>query len=221
MIASMALEKQVSYQTINSYSVANKFTEKTKNVWLVFHGMGYLSRYFIRYFSELSSEENYIIAPQAPSKYYQGSEFKHVGASWLTRENTSEETKNVLRYIDSVAKAEAEALQHANKLIVLGYSQGVSIATRWLSSRNIQCDHLILHSGGIPVELTPQDFNYLSAKTTVTYLYGTNDEYINEARKTEEHLKGKNLFGDRLQIKTFEGSHEVYKPFLAQVAKDH
>ncbi len=155
----MAIEKKVTYSTSNTYSVLNTFSEKTKNVWLIFHGMGYLSKYFIKYFSHLNPDENFIIAPQAPSKYYQGNDFKHVGASWLTKENTTEETNNVLTYVDEVFNTEAP--KNISNLIVLGYSQGVSIATRWVASRKVQCNHLLLHSGGIPEELSIKDFEYL------------------------------------------------------------
>lgn len=212
----MAVEKRVTYEATNSYSVLNTLNDRTKNVWLVFHGMGYLSTYFIRHFSNLSSEENYIIAPQAPSKYYQTNEYKHVGASWLTKVDTEEETKNVLAYIDEVWKKEAPETQL--RFIVVGYSQGVSIATRWLASRKIICDELILHSGGIPKELSPKDFDHLPAQTKVIYLYGNKDEYITEAKKTEEFLKGSNLFGDRLSISVFEGTHEVFSPFFKELA---
>ena len=194
----MSLQKQVSYTTSNSYSTQNSLTDKTKNVWMVFHGMGYLSKYFIHYFSELDPDENDIIAPQAPSKYYQDKTFKHVGASWLTRENTKTETENVLNYVDAVFKKELS--DKTLNLIVLGYSQGVSIATRWVASRKIQCEMLILHSGGIPNELKPEDFEFLKPSAKVIYLYGNKDEYITEARKTEEHLKGSKLFKDRLSI---------------------
>ena len=68
-----SIEKQVSYNTTNTYSTLNTLTDKTKNVWFVCHGIGYLSRYFLKYFDELNSDENYIIAPQAHSKYYLGS----------------------------------------------------------------------------------------------------------------------------------------------------
>ena len=63
-------EKEISYQITNTYSTLNELTEKTKNVWFVCHGIGYLSRYFISYFEGLNPEENYFIAPQASSKYY-------------------------------------------------------------------------------------------------------------------------------------------------------
>lgn len=213
----MLNEKKVTYSTSNTYQTLNSYSEKTKNIWLVFHGMGYLSRYFIRYFNELSSEENFIIAPQAPSKYYMGDSFKHVGASWLTRENTFEDTKNVLAYIDAVF--EVEKPKDMPNFIVLGYSQRVSVATRWLASRKIQCNHIVLHSGGIPVELTSENFEYLNSNTEVTYIYGTKDQYITEARKTEESLKGTKLFGDRLNVVVFDGIHEVNTDFINEVGK--
>lgn len=212
----MALEKQVSYKVINTYSTLNIYSEKTVNVWFVFHGMGYLSRYFINYFSHLNPEENFIIAPQAPSKYYLGKDFKHVGASWLTRENTVLETKNVLEYVDMVF--ETEAPKPLPRFMVLGYSQGVSIALRWLARKKINCDELVLHSGGIPKELVAEDFRFLKDTAKVTYIYGNQDAFITEARKTEENLKGSALFGNRLNIKVFEGKHEVDTEFLSQLA---
>lgn len=213
----MSLEKEASYRATNTYSTLNTLTEKTKNIWVVFHGMGYLSKYFIKYFSEMDAEENYIIAPQAPSKYYQGKNFKHVGASWLTRENTIADTHNILNYVDAVVEKELPDFK-AN-LIVLGYSQGVSIATRWVASRKIQCDKLILHSGGIPSELKTQDFEFLKSSAQVIYLYGNKDEYITEARETEEKLKGSKLFQSRLKIEVFEGIHEVNTAILIKLSK--
>jgi len=205
-------EKKVSYTTSNSYSTLNTLNSDTETIWIVFHGMGYLSTFFINYFKVLDTNTNFIIAPQAPSKYYQDSKFKHVGSSWLTRENTQVETENILTYIDAIAKNEGVA--NAKNIVVLGYSQGVSIATRWVSSRKIQCKHLVLHSGGIPTELKASDFSFLNKNIPVTYLYGNKDQYITEARKTEQLLLGNNLFGERLRVHKFEGIHEVNTNFI-------
>lgn len=213
----MSTQKEANYKATNTYSTLNTLTEKTKNVWIVFHGMGYLSKYFIKYFSELNKDENYIIAPQAPSKYYQDKNFKHVGASWLTRENTAAETKNILNYVDAVVEKEISG--NLPNFIVLGYSQGVSIATRWVASRKIQCDKLILHSGAVPNELMPADFEFLKESAQVIYLYGDKDQYITEAKKTEESLKSKQLFKDHLSIEVFEGIHEVNEGFLLSISQ--
>ncbi|QRM90692.1 esterase [Lacinutrix sp. WUR7] len=198
-------EKEISYTTTNSYATLNTLTDKTKNVWFVCHGMGYLSRYFLRYFDGLNKDENYIIAPQAQSKYYSSPKFKHVGASWLTKENTDKETENVMRNLDAVLTA--EALPKNINLIVLGYSQGVSIASRFVARRKLVCTQLVLHSGGLPKELKAEDFAFSKAK--VSMIYGTEDEYLNEERITHETTRAKELFGDRLQIIPFEGKHAV------------
>lgn len=211
-------EKEVNYRHTNSYTTLNTLTRKTKNVWLVFHGMGYLSKYFIKYFEHLDPIENYIIAPQAPSKYYQDKKFKYVGASWLTKENTELEKENVLRYIDQVWQTEsAQWKDQKITTILMGYSQGVSIVTRWLTHSRVSCDYLLLHSGAIPKELKPKDFHHLAPSTTVTYLYGNKDEYINEARKTEQQLKGSELFGDRLKVQVFDGVHEVSTAWIKKI----
>ncbi len=198
-------EKEISYTTTNTYATLNSLTDKTKNIWFVCHGMGYLSRYFLRYFSGLNIYENYVIAPQAQSKYYIPPKFKHVGASWLTKENTLKETDNVMRNFDAIF--EAEQLPKDKNLIVLGYSQGVSVAMRYIAKRKLQCSQLILHSGGIPKELTPENFRFLNTK--VTMIYGTEDEYLNEERITHEVKIASKLFNNSLEIIPFEGKHIV------------
>lgn len=203
-------QKEIFFTTKKTYSTLNTLTEKTKHIWFVCHGMGYLSKYFIRYFNQLNTEEHYVIAPQAPSLYYQGKDFKHVGASWLTKENTSLETENIFNYFDAVL--EAENIPNNAKLIVLGYSQGVSVAARYIAKRQLQCNHLVLHSGGIPKELSPEDFTFLKAK--VSLVYGTEDEYINKERAVYETKRAEELFGKNLEIIPFDGKHVVNVAFI-------
>ena len=206
----MIEERQVYYQTGNTYSRLNSFSEKTKNVWVVFHGIGYLSRYFLRHFKSLNPDENYIIAPQASSKYYLKNEYKYVGASWLTKENTQTEMENVLQYLDEVYKA--ENLAAVPKLYILGFSQGVSIAARWVARRKINCSKLILMSGKIPHELAPSDFEFL--KENQTYLvYGKQDHFFDSEVFEKEKDFAASLFKN-LEIIPFEGGHEVNEKII-------
>ena len=204
-------EKEISYTTHNSYSTLNRLTPKTKTVWFVCHGMGYLSRYFLKYFKSLNAEDNYIIAPQAPSKYYQQPKM-HVGANWLTRDNTETGMQNILNYFDGIF--EAENIPNNCKFIVLGYSQGVSVALRYLAKRKLQCHQLVIHSGGIPHELVAEDFEYLDAATKVKLVYGIHDEYLDAKRIDSEQQKANILFGNRLEIFPFEGKHVVNVDFI-------
>ena len=206
-------ENTVSYTSTNSYTTLNQLSDTTENVWVVLHGIGYLSRYFIKYFDGLPSDKNYIIAPQAPSKYYLGHTYTHVGASWLTKEDTERETENVMRYLDAVMAL--EKLPKDVNLIVLGFSQGVSIATRWVAKRQIKCARLVLYAGGIPNELQTSDFDFFHKNnTTITVLVGDKDEYLDEERRKTESKKIGTLFNGKAEQIIFDGTHELKRDLI-------
>lgn len=243
-----SVEKTIHYTTTNSYSTLNSLSDTTENIWVVLHGIGYLSRYFLRHFEGLPADKNYIIAPQAPSKYYLGKAYTHVGASWLTQEDTQQEIKNVMTYLDAIMVSEnipvnSEILLATNenppstsenvsgadenidvivkkpaaghKLIVFGFSQGVSIATRWIAQRKIECHQLVLYAGGIPNELRPPDFEFLRKNgTQVKILVGDQDEYLNEERRKSESEKIERLFGGQAKTTLFEGGHEMNRELI-------
>ena len=150
-----------------------------------------------------------MIAPQAQSKYYLPPNFKHVGSSWLTKENTLKETENVMRYFDAVF--EAENLPKNKNLIVLGYSQGVSVALRYVAKRQINCSQLVIHSGGIPKELEAKDFEGTDIQFTADPedLKNAPIEIV-KVDKTEKSNSG-----------TFngEGKHKMYNQ-NKQISKD-
>lgn len=213
----MTNEKEISYQITNTYTTVNSLTAKTKNVWFVCHGIGFLSRYFAAYFEVLNPEENYIIAPQASSKYYLKNEYKHVGASWLTKENTQKEIENVMANLNAIYKA--EQIPTNVNFYVLGFSQGVSVAMRWVARFKIPCHKLIIYAGSIPHELTKEDFDFIDHNTTkVINIVGTKDEYLTEKRMQAELSKMQDLFGDNYFFNTFEGTHQLSKNVLLELS---
>lgn len=205
-------ENLITYSSSNSYSTLNDLSDKTKNVWFVFHGIGYLSRYFINYFDELPAEENYIIAPQAPSKYYLNNEYRHVGASWLTKEETLAAMDNLLNYLDNVYKN--EAVPKRCNLIIMGFSQGVSVAMRWIARSKIDCQLMLLYAGGIPTELKFEDFEFLSQTTKIKVIVGDTDEYLTPERLQIEQEKIEMLFPVNAELITFTGKHEIKKAII-------
>lgn len=201
-------EKEISYTSTNTYLCLNTLNKDTKNVWFVLHGLGFLSKFFINYFRDLPQHENYIIAPQAPSKYYLNSKYTRVGASWLTKENRELETENNIEYLDGIYRA--ENIPPNCRLIVLGFSQGVSIAARWVAKSKIPCKELVLYAGGIPEELTAEDFDFLiPLNTKIKIVLGTQDEFLTRERLKKERIKIAALFNDRAEYITFDGRHEV------------
>lgn len=211
--------KRVVYESTNSYETLNKLNRNTKNIWVVFHGIGYLSKYFLKYFEHLNAEENYIIAPQAPSKYYLKDEYKYVGASWLTKIDTQQELKNVVNYLDAIAQS--ENLFESKNLILFGFSQGVSVLTRWMVAKKLQPKKVVLYAGGIPNELGVQHFDYLDfKKTEVILVYGDSDVFLTKERLKTEEEKIKKLFNEKAQIINFKGGHEIKPELMAQLASN-
>lgn len=211
-------ENTVTYTSTNSYATLNTLSDTTQNVWIVMHGLGYLSRYFIRHFDGLPSDKNYIIAPQAPSKYYLDTSFSRVGASWLTKEDTHRETGNLMNYLDGIL--DAEKIPENCNLIVLGFSQGVSIASRWVAQKQIKCAQLVLYAGGVPNELQPSDFDFLLKNSTkVTAIVGDKDEYVTEERRKTESEKIRKLFGGKAEEIHFEGGHEVKRDLIQNLVR--
>lgn len=140
------------------------------------------------------------------------SEYKHVGASWLTKEDTKNSIKNVLSYLDNIFKA--EAIPENCNLIIFGFSQGVSVALRWVAKRKIHCAQLVLYAGGVPKELVRDDFEFLSDSTKVTFLVGDSDQYLTEDRIKAEKLRIDTLFQGREHVVIFKGGHEVKKELI-------
>lgn len=213
----MSHTKQVTYQSTNTYSTLNTLTNDTQNIWIACHGIGYLSKYFISYFQDLDPRLNYIIAPQAPSKYYQTKAYKYVGASWLTKENRELETKNILNYLDALL--EMENLPTGKNIILFGFSQGVSVVTRWMAQRKVNCDLLVIHSGSIPTEFDSTSFNYLPhLKTSI--IYGTEDEYLTKERIQDQLILANSIFPNSPEIFKFEGKHVMHKASLEKISKE-
>ena len=206
---------QVSYTSTNTFETLNELGEQTQYVWIVFHGMGYLSRFFLKYFSRLPKEEHYFVAPQAPSKYYMDNRFKNVGASWLTKENTEVEIENVLSYVDAVYAS--LNIPESVKLIVLGFSQGMSIAARWVARRKIICDKLVFYAGGFPNELKVSDFEFLLDSTQIIMVYGDQDKYLTPERLPFQEGRLEELFKGKAHKLVFEGGHEILHSQLERI----
>ncbi|WP_292891878.1 esterase [Nonlabens sp.] len=210
--------KTVSYTHTNSYETLFELTEKTKNIWICFHGLGYLAAYFKRYLEGLHAQDNFVIVLQAPSKSYIGSDFKHVGACWLTRVDTAREMNNNLEYIHGVLAA--ENLVGDPRIVLFGYSQGVSIAMRFLKSYLQPIKALLLHSGSIPEELTSEDgAHFKKYCSRFIHIAGTNDEYSTGTITKREKEKIELLFGTDCELYRPKIKHVVHVPLIKKIAK--
>lgn len=209
--------KTVTYQSTNSYEIINPITENTQQIWVCFHGLGYLSAFFKKYFKAFNPETCSFIIPQAPSKFYIDKAFKYVGACWLTRVDTQMEMQNNLNYLNSIFIQ--EHLIGDPRIVFMGYSQGVSIATRFMKQYPHPIKALVMHSGSIPKELTSEDGQQFKKNSKhIFHISGTLDEYVNDEVIKHENERIETLFGTVCEQYRPEIKHEVATDLLLEIS---
>ena len=199
------------------YFSLNSVQQKTKNVWIVFHGYGQLAEYFIKHFEDLDQQENFIIAPEGLSRFYVEGLSGRVGASWMTKEDREEEIKDQSSYINKVlADAGVDPSDKSFQFIVLGFSQGTATAVRWFVNNGIRPGQLVLWAGSFPHDVATAEHEPIFKNLPVHFVYGNEDQFIqhiNVNEKTSEFEK----MGMQLTIWQFEGKHVMDRPTLAKI----
>src|SRR5690606_26864342 len=138
----------------------------TRELWIVCHGYGQLATLFVRHFAGLADGTRWILAPEALSRFYHempdavkhagmAAQERRVGAAWLTREDRDAEIEDGVGYLKAVHRLALERVAPDTRLVVLGFSQGVSVVCRWLALAPDAppVDHLICWCGPVPQEL--------------------------------------------------------------------
>ena len=193
--------------------------DELEEVWIVLHGLGQLAGVFITYFKTVATPTRLIVAPEALSRHYimPGDSGRtrdaKVGATWMTREDRDHEIADYVEYLDKVWR---ETAGGASRVTVLGFSQGVATAARWIASGGSRVDRLIAWAGQIPKDVDPKAFAALSGG--ITTVVGTTDEFApwiaegeHDARLVAAGITPKHL--------TFEGGHRMDRLTLESIAE--
>ena len=189
-----------------------------RQVWVVCHGYGQLAGRFVRHFEPIADASRLIVAPEALSRFYLDSGMhERVGATWMTREDRLADIEDYVRYLDALHAAVFRQLDRASvQLVVLGFSQGVATAARWVA-RGIRAERLVAWGGVLPPELDLTGLRDVFARTRLTIVYGTTDDYITPkiAAQEEAKLRSANIPFD---VRTFDGGHDVQAAALRALA---
>src|SRR5690554_4646496 len=138
-----ATSNQLSVSKTARYYTAGTLDKKTKTIWFVCHGYGQLAKYFIQNFKVLDNGENFIVAPEALSRFYLQGFSGRVGATWMTKEDRENDIKDYNAYLSTLYKKVMKDIPLENvKINILGFSQGVSTVCRWVVSEKIKFDKL-------------------------------------------------------------------------------
>jgi predicted esterase len=190
-------------------------TKKTKLIWIVAHGYGFLAEYFIKKFEELNPEENYVIVPEALNRFYLKELSGRVGASWMTTEDRENEIKDYILYLENVH--ETLISQTTAKIVGLGFSQGAATMARWAMQTSKRLNQLVFWGGSIPNDCL-NDISKLNSFHPYL-LVGDEDQFINEEKRVEV-MKSLDNVGLTFSHIFYKGGHAILTEPLLQLSSE-
>ena len=194
------------------YFTLGELTANTKEIWIVLHGYAQLASDFIKPFETIASEAHFIIAPEGLNKFYAKGFGGKPAATWMTSEMREEEIVDYINYLNVLCES-IGVQNHPAKVILLGFSQGVATASRWMHQTTIPISRFIIYSGEIALELQ-NPVSPALLKALLVYVTGTNDRLI-----SPEKLESVKLLMGRLNatLIEFDGGHEVKEDVLSRL----
>lgn len=210
----------LSFEFKARYFTLGELNSSTRSVWFVLHGYGQLASFFIRKFDALRENNIYVIAPEAPSRFYvdpltsTGRASDRVGATWMTKENRLADIENYVNYLNTLYTH--VHLPSSIPVTVFGFSQGAATVSRWISDGKISFDRMILWSG-----IFPPDMNIPSAKAVlrdkeIVVVYGKKDPFLdNNQFASMDSIVSKLEIHPR--VVSFEGGHVIPEDILKKL----
>lgn len=215
-------KKIIVQRTATFHTAGNPST--ATDLWLVLHGYGQLSEFFIRKFSCLDNGSTYIVAPEALSRFYLEGFSGRVGATWMTKQEREDDINDYIFYLDTLLQKIAREVNLSSlRINLLGFSQGAPTLYRWISKSKIQFNRLIFWSGIFPPDMNTDgisetEFQSLFSEKAIYIVYGTKDPFLKEEHQ-EQLGQWKKLFPG-VQILLFEGGHQIDEGTLKKIIAD-
>ena len=192
-----------------------------RQLWIVCHGYGQLAPYFIRHF-RLAVEQvpgTVVVAPEGLSRFYLQGNGGRVGATWMTSEDRLTEIEDFSAYLDTLLQRLLPACPPDVQVVVLGFSQGATTASRWLLRGGFTPAHLVLWAGTFPEDVDPASAAALLTRLPrLSVVCGDSDSYLSEQRITAQ-LELLRQHGARPEMLWFAGRHELNQPLLGQLVQ--
>jgi predicted esterase len=209
--------KHIQVQKTARYFTLGSLTPTTKHIWFVCHGYGQLANYFLKKFEIIEDEQTFIIAPEALNRFYLQGFTGRIGATWMTREERLSEIEDYVQYLNQLYSAVLSDINKSNIMInILGFSQGVATVCRWLASRQVKADNLILWAGQLPADMDIGLTRETLSQTTMYVIYGTKDEFLKDINP-HEYIGTFTIAGFAPHIISFRGTHEIHQQTLIKL----
>lgn len=195
------------------YFTAGPAPENAKGVLIALHGYGQLPEFFLRRFAPLAEAGWAIIAPEGLHRFYLEGTKGRVGASWMTKEAREDDIRDYVDYLDALAEHVGLAEYDP---VLLGFSQGVATASRWLAMGRTKFSRLVLWAGVFPPDYPWEVGCEALQRLRVDVALGTEDPFFDDEllRTTASILDAKQV---AYTTHTFPGGHAVDASLLARL----
>ncbi len=212
------------------YALAGVEPMHAARIWFVLHGYGQLAPRFLRPFEGIIPPDTCVVAPEGLSRFYlemprvDGGHLQRVGATWLTRESRDTEIADTHRWLDGIYKAVVGASMRARgkapTIGVLGFSQGVATAMRWVASGDVEARCFVVWAGGLAQDVDPLAFRLKMSAADFVLVAGDRDEFATEAARENLRREFATSHNAPREI-SFHGEHHLDSTVLSDLLTEY
>ena len=212
--------QHISIAKTARYVTLGTLGPETRQIWFLCHGYSQLAEDFLAYCKPLEHESRFLIAPEGLSRFYPKGRTGKVGASWMTREDREAEITDYVAYLDAIYKEVFTQVGRGRITVhVLGFSQGVATACRWVARGQAKLDHLVMWSERLPPEFAAPQLVDRFRDLRLSVVNGRADEYIPETA-LDEHASRLQQLGLFFEDIRFDGGHRMDKETLKGLVRE-
>jgi predicted esterase len=193
------------------YYTMGDTVDAADDIWFVVHGFGQLAGPFLRQFQRIARPRRLLVAPEALNRYYSkvgpsGTRADaEVGATWMTKEDRENEILDYVGFLDAVFD---EVVTPGARVTVLGFSQGVATAARWLASGRGRADRFVAWAGTLPPDLALDRLAACLAGAPLILVTGSADQFASWVN-LEENRARLHAAGIAFELLEFDGGHRL------------
>lgn len=189
---------------------------QSSHVWLCLHGYSQEAAAFASKLQPLLDVNTAVIVPEALNRFYREGFSGVVGASWMTREDREFDIADNRDYLNRVAQ---EFKLNTKELGVLGFSQGVATAARWLVRSGLQPKKVVFWAGTLPPDLDETEDVTQFRTYSPDLVFGDKDEFFPAERKEEIRSQLQN-WGVKFRWREFPGVHQLNSSVLRDLSEE-
>ena len=194
-----------------------------QSAWFACHGYGQLAASFAAQLGAVAAADRLIVAPEGLSRFYLDAthvdaDARRVGATWMTREDREAEIADYVGYLDTVySTIMAELPASGVRVHVLGFSQGVATAMRWIALGASRVDALTLWAGGLAHDVDLAAHAERFGQMSVTLVAGEHDRLVSDAAvdTARDRLRAAGIAHELVR---FSGGHRLDDAVLRRLA---